>query len=358
MQATRRMTSLAILVAASIVAAPRLGAQAQIKVSENVNIKFGVLLQARADWAQDPVTEGYAQNLFLRRARILIGGQVARNVFFFYETENGSLGKAPKGLGSGFQTLDAVLEWRIAKEFNIQGGQIYVPTSREALKSSASELTMDVSDYAYLMSSPMQGTGGRDTGFMIRGYFLNDRLEYRTGAFQGTKAASSRNAYRWTSRLQYNFFDTEVYNMPSYAGSYRGAKKILAVGAACDKQMDYRTFSGDVYASIPTPGGAFEGIVEVQSIDGGTTLTTLPKSTTLTVDAGYYFKAVKVAPYLRYEQRTFSASDAKDEVKYMAGLNWYPYGNNFNVKGSWGRLEPKYGTSTNQFTVQLQFQYF
>jgi hypothetical protein len=48
------------------------------------------------------VSEGYAQNLFLRRARLLVGGQVAKNITFFIETDNPNLGRSPKALGSGF----------------------------------------------------------------------------------------------------------------------------------------------------------------------------------------------------------------------------------------------------------------
>ena len=79
-------------VAAMFLAAPaRSRAQAAIKVGEDVNIKFGVLLQPWADWTKDPVTDGYSQNLFLRRGRLLVGGAVAKNVTFFIETDNPNL---------------------------------------------------------------------------------------------------------------------------------------------------------------------------------------------------------------------------------------------------------------------------
>src|SRR6185436_3947362 len=88
-------------------------AQATIKVNDNINFKFGTLIQAWADSAEiatDP--QGYANNLFLRRIRFLVVGQITPTVSFFYETDNPNLGKAPKALRPGFITQDAFVEWK------------------------------------------------------------------------------------------------------------------------------------------------------------------------------------------------------------------------------------------------------
>ena len=70
------------LAAAALVvglAAPRADAQAVIKVNDDVNIKFGLLFQGQADWLESSTTDDTAQNLYLRRARILVGGSIAKN---------------------------------------------------------------------------------------------------------------------------------------------------------------------------------------------------------------------------------------------------------------------------------------
>src|SRR5881296_1815534 len=54
---------------------------AYLKVSDSVNFRFGALMQPQADWTQDVVTSGYTQNLFIRRVRFLVGGQMAKNLF-------------------------------------------------------------------------------------------------------------------------------------------------------------------------------------------------------------------------------------------------------------------------------------
>lgn len=333
----------------------------QLKAGD-ANIKFGVMLQPQADWSQT-AAGGYVQNMFLRRVRLLAAGQISKDFYFFFQTENSRLGAAQgtaaKVISTGFQVQDAVLEWRIAKEFNIWGGLIYVPTSREALKSSSTEFMLDVSSYAYTATTALAGTGGRDTGFMARGYFNCDRLEYRLGAFQGIRESGSRNPFRTIGRLQYNFLDTEVYNLPAYPGSYFGSKKILALGGAFDLQKDYQGYTADLFADLPIPSGSLVGDLIFQSLDGGATVSSLPKSQIFTADAGLYFKGPKLGPWARYEQRSYSGSNSsKDEKRWLAGLNIYVAGNNFNIKLGYGRVNPTTGNSTNQFTIQLQAYYF
>ena len=340
------------------------GGPLQIKVNDNINFKFGVLLQPQADFSED--TSGHTvQNLLLRRTRFIVGGQVAKNVFFFYQTENSRLGNSSgatatsKGIASGFQTIDAVAEWRISKPFNIWAGLIYLPTSREALKSSASEFMLDVNSYAYTATTALQGTGGRDTGVMARGYFMGDRLEYRAGLFSGLRATGARNPYRMIGRLQYNFFDTEVYNLPSYAGNNFGTKKILNVGVADDKQSNYNGPTADLFADIPTSFGSSVTTLTWMHLSGGTFVPSLGKSKIYVADEGIYLKGFRLGPWVRYERRSFAApKTGSSEKRWVVGLNWYPYLNNFNFKAGIGELRPAVGRSQKQATLQLQFFYF
>lgn len=76
------------------IATLRADAQAVIKVNDDVNFKFGLLLQGQADWQESATADDTAQNLYLRRARILIGGSLAKNVTFFFETDSPNYGKA------------------------------------------------------------------------------------------------------------------------------------------------------------------------------------------------------------------------------------------------------------------------
>lgn len=333
----------------------------QIKIGD-ASLKFGVLVQPQADFQQTPAG-AYTQNLMLRRTRFLVGGNVTKTVFFFFETENSRLGGATatagKTMSTGFQTLDAAVEWRAKKSFNLSGGLIRVPTSREALESASNDFTLDFNTYAFTATTTLGGTGGRDTGIMARGYFLDDRLEYRAAVISGMRENGNTNEFRTVGRLQYNFFDTEVYNFPSYAGSNFGNKKILAVGVAYDRQMYYDGLTADVFADIPTRFGSALGTVTFQALDGGTTApNSLAKSNIITVDGGLYSKRLKAGTWTRYEQRNFDTVRNRDEQRYSFGVNYYPMSNNFNIKAGIGRSKPAAGPEMTQYTLQLQVFYF
>lgn len=333
----------------------------QLKVGD-ASLRFGILMQPQADFQQN-LAGGYGQNLLIRRARFLIGGQVTKSVFFFFETENSRLGAATtagvKTTNSGFQTLDATAEWRPLKTFNISGGLIRVPTSRDALESAASEFTLDFNTYAFMATTALGGTGGRDTGVMARGYFLNDRLEYRGALVSGMRENGNRNTFRKVGRLQYNFFDKEVYNYPSYLGSNFGTKKIVAFGAAVDSQVGYSGWTTDLFTDIPTSFGSAIGTATYQNLDGGRrSPTALATQRIVTLDGGVYLKKLKIGPWVRYEQRNFDTLTTRNEKRYIVGLNYYPMGNNFNIKTAVSRLKPATGREMNQVTVQFQVYYY
>jgi len=353
-------------------------AQVLIKVNDNINFKLGILLQAQADWqevanAANTGSGGFAQNMMVRRARFILGGQVAPNVFFYVDTENANLGKSTqtttsgttgvKAPATGFNLLDAVGEWRIAKELNIQAGEILVPTNRWILTSSASTFMLDQSAYNNLYSTGLQNNTGRDTGFMYRGFFFCDRLEYRSAVLSGYREPGVKNSPRFTQWAQWNFFDTEVYALPSYAGANFGNKKILALGGGYDAQADYKMASANLFMDFPIDLGSFESTVVYQYINGGTLIPTLPQENTFSIEGGLYVKNAHIAPILRYEQKTFTATPntTKNESRYATGFNIYPYPkatNNFNIKVWWQYVAPKVGVGTNEFTVQMQAFYF
>ena len=386
-----RTTARGLIAALFLLAFGRAEAQALIKVSDSINFKLGTLLQSQADWQEvrnltDDGSGGYQQNLILRRVRLILGGQVAKNVFFFAETENSNLGKSTqpvggaqtaKSLGTGFLLLDAAGEWRIAKEFNIQFGLIRSPISREGLKSTPSQFLLEQSAYNFSTASALQNNSGeRDTGAMLRGYLFCDRLEYRSAFLSGFRVAGVDNATRFTERLQYNFFDTEVYNFPSYPGSYLGTKKILAVGGGYDTQNDFRYASADMYLDWPISLGSFESTIQYQYINGGKTFSTLPEQNTFQIEGGVFLKDLGIATIARYEQRTFTAANVnvstapKNENRVAVGLNFYPFPKTpyaFNIKCWWQRVQLKPGAApgqttsgypTNQFTIQMQVYYF
>ena len=167
-------------------------------MNDDVNFKFGFLLQGQGDWTQNPRTTATSQNLFLRRARVLVGGQVAKNVTFFFETDSPNLGKVVGGskVTSGLIVQDAFVCWKLSDEFTLDGGLILTGIAHNSLQSAASLISIDYGPHSFLYSGPEQNVVGRDTGFQVRGYPAKKKLEYRVGVWQGNRDAASRNALR------------------------------------------------------------------------------------------------------------------------------------------------------------------
>jgi hypothetical protein len=387
------LVSLALLIALLPAVA---NAQAIIKVNDVVNFKLGIVLQAWADWQglSDAAgkTAGFQQNLFLRRARFLVGGQVAKDVTFFFMTDNPNLGKAtaPATAKStaGFIIQDAFVEWAVANEFRLQGGLILIPLCRNCNSSAHNLITMDYGTWSFQNSGPTGSSTGRDTGFQVKGFLADDHLEYRAGAYQGFRNAGVKNAFRYVGRLQYNVFDVEKGQF--YTGTYFGKKKILAIGGGYDAQSDYSAYAGDVFFDFPVGKNGITAQVDYIHYDGGTTFTSpatalsfgaattaLLKQDDIYAEAGFFISSLKLMPFLRYESQNFSdqadklqacngvtnakTSTCLDRVKYQAGFGWYPYGSNFNIKAGYTRTEApdnRNVASTNQYTIQVQVFYY
>ncbi|MBK9090780.1 MAG: hypothetical protein IPL90_17765 [Holophagales bacterium] len=338
------------------IAALRADAQAVIKVNDDVNIKFGVLLQGQADWLSSSATDDTAQNLYLRRARILMGGSLAKNVTFFLETDSPNYGKAGTK-SSGMIVQDFFVSWKLADAFTLDGGMILTGIAHNSLQSAASLIAIDYGSYSFLYSGPTQNVVGRDTGFQGRGYLADKRLEYRVGVWSGARNTSANQAFRTTARLQYNFLDVD--NGFFYTGTSLGKKRIFAIGTGYDAQKDYKSYAADAYVDLPVgAGGAVSGQLDWIHYDGGTTFTTLPKQDTIYVEGGYYIKSAKVMPFFTYGTKDISGTDAGDDSRWSVGLGYMAFGHNLNLKAAYGKIDPKIGKSSDQFTVQLQGFYF
>jgi hypothetical protein len=361
--------------------------QVVVRVNDDVSFRFGTLLHFWADWTQDPVSGGYAQNFFIRRIRFLVVATLSPNVTAFYQTEDSRLGNAgltgTKSLTTGFQSQDALVEWRLAKDkIMIDAGLFYTPQSRSVLTGSPSALTFDIPSFGQQQGSVTGSSAGRDIGFALKGYLLEDRLEYRAGVFEGQRrgaaaapgsGASSRNSPRAAARLQYDFLDKEKGY--TYVGTNRGGKSILAVGAWGDTQGDYRAYGFDVFADIPIGKNAvtaetdyllYDGGKQFQQVVGGVVVPLLPREEALFAEAGFYFDTIKLQPFLRYEWLGFSEERFRtgNQQRYGGGLNWYLAGQNLKVTAFYERIVPKVKPvaatirATNHAGIQIQFYYF
>src|SRR5262249_43559338 len=148
--------------------------QAQLQVkNEDVTLKFGLQGQIWADWTQDATapsagSQGYAQNFYLLRARFMMQGQIGDKITLFFQTDDPKLGLSPAGSSStktlttgnttspGFLVQDAWVEYKFSNHFSVAGGEMLVPLSRQALQSTVSFYTLNISPVSTVANSPTQ----------------------------------------------------------------------------------------------------------------------------------------------------------------------------------------------------------
>jgi hypothetical protein len=340
-------------------------ASAQLQLgNEDANIKFGFQGQFWADWNQDVTagSQGYQQNIYMRRGRFMAGGNIGKNISFFFETDDPNLGKTPKALNTGFLIQDALIEWKINNALQIDGGIMFAPFSRQQMQSTASYYSVDISPVGTVSNSATGSSALRDVGFGTRGFFLKDHLQYRMGLFQGQRDSNAHNALRTAAYLQYDFFEPEKGY--SYIGTALGKKKILALDVGVDKQSSYRAYSANLASDTPVHQGNEIGLnLQYLHFDGRQKFLSIPNQNNFLAEAAYYLNHAKVQPFGRFESQMFvaDANRSKDIVRYGGGFNYYVKGQMLKWTAQCLHAVPQNGSPlrpSNELTLQMQFFYY
>ncbi|MFH1194383.1 MAG: hypothetical protein V1720_01645 [bacterium] len=364
------------------------------------NIKTGILLQAHAQAIQegstvtqdaDPnYTQHWQRQLFVRRIRVILGGDIAKNTSFFFETDAPNIGKLTgQGVKDTKFTMyiqDAYIQHSFMPELSVIAGLQLVGISRNGLQSAASLMGLDYGSYQFLTSGPLDNSAGRDFGVNLRGFLFDERLEYRAGMFSG-KSTNPYSPFRVASRFNYSFFDKEKGIF--YPGTTLGKGQIVSVGAGFDMQRSYSAFSFDGFADLPlgSPGSVtFSSSFTL--LDGGGSDTdstmftgSIPKQSIFFGELGYFFKDLNLQPYVKYEVKDVNATvlkqvgattatleyvnQLKSSQRFGVGLNYFITGHNANVKilyeilmGNRASLTAGVSESYSTGLLTIQLQYF
>ncbi len=363
------------------------------------SIKVGFLTQVHAQTLQEPVTalqestpdfnRRWQRQLYVRRLRVLLGGNIAENTSFFFEVDAPNLGKVnasgTKDAKISMFVQDAQVQHTFFPELSVIAGLQLVGIARNGLQSAASLMALDYGSYQFITSAPLDNVTGRDLGINLRG-FLGERFEYRTGLFSG-KNTDMYSPLRFASRFQYNFKDVEKGFY--YTGTTLGKGEILSVGGGFDKQGSYTAFAFDAVNDMPLSDlGSVTLAASVSFLDGGgsdkdsTVFTgSIPKQIIFYMEAGYFFKDLNIQPYLKYEHQNVNAKVLKQvgaELNSLTlqnklrsgsrigfGLNYFLNGHNVNVKLLYEvvsrnrmSMDSVNYEKTTDGVVTLQLQYF
>jgi hypothetical protein len=354
---TGRIASTTLLVLLTEVLPAR--AQVIIRASDEVNFTLGVLGQFQAETIDNPEPESNTSNLFVRRLRLLFGGQVAKQVTFFIETDAPNLGRtlpAGKNIQPAVIVQDAFASFKAVDALTLDAGLMFVPFSRNSLQSAATLLPIDYGAYTFSQSAPTQSATGRDTGFQARGYVLSNHLEYRLGVFQGMRGPESTNSVRCVARVQYNMLDTETGFF--YTGTYLGRRRVVAAGVAFDRQSDFAAYAADTFIDYPVGPGAITARLDYSHFDGGDTFATLPEQDDVLVEAGYWVRRLMITPVLQWQRRNTASQPGGDETRTSIGANYWWAAHNASLKAAYTRIAPSGAARQHAFTIQLQMFYF
>ncbi len=365
-------------------------------------IQVGALLQTVAVLRQREVSareanvgaDAWSRQLNIYRARILVGGNVTKKTSFFMETDIATpIGLTDAQGNKVMQVnpiiLDAQVEHTFNKQIGIIAGLQLVGTNRNAMQGAASLMALDFGYYQYPYSLfdtlGLQNNFGRDIGLNFRGFIFNERLEYRTGIFSG-RNIDTGGTFRYITRLNYSFLDKEqdLY----YTGTTLGKGRIFSVGGGMDLQDRYQNFSVDAFLDIPVGNaGSLTANAAFNYINGGNNPSRkalsiyIPSQTIQFLELGYYFKAAKLQPYIKFENQAIDAANTvqtqgtdlgtfntlKSQSRVGAGINYFFAGYNANVKllyesVSYGRTNlsgrAAETATRSEFWLQLQFFVF
>lgn len=329
------------------------------------------------------------------RSRVLVGGQLSKKGAFFFETDLpislgrqiGTATNPQKTVEISQLVLDCQYEHTFSQAFQVIAGKQLVSNNRNGLQGAASLMANDFTFYQYphnmFGNSGLLNNYGRDLGVNFRGLVAKSKLEYRLGFFTGANLTGTA-PLRTVGRLVYNFLDADKSYY--YSGTNLGSGKTVSLGAGFDNQASYVNVGTDLFVDVPVSkmgSVTFNGAI--QFMNGGTGTGTysgyfasqIPKKTVQFAELGYYFKSVKLQPYLRFENQAVSAEAEQigtaasiDDFNKLnsasvfgGGLNYFfnGYGTNLRLSYTTFTKSVLEGADINKKTfgqVWLQLQFF
>jgi hypothetical protein len=300
-----------------------------------LNVAFQLQTQFLANEAGAPDGASPAYDVFVRRSRILVNGDINRNLSYLVQIDNPNFGKFGNFTGRAI-VQDAWIGWAPT---GIEGGTVVyvdagillIPISHHLLESTTNFVTADAQIDAFRFPGNAF-PAFRDTGVQVRGWALDKKIGFRGGVYEGYApvtqapgACAIGGAGCITPRRNpalggFVNFDILGSEEGSWLyGAYKWARDpILSVGVAANYQSlalknafgsltDQRLLASDLYLDLPFTEQA-ELVSEVTLYLNGNGTGSASTGTGLSASLGYRFGAV--APYVAYDYFQSASCDA------------------------------------------------
>ncbi|MBM4144313.1 MAG: hypothetical protein FJ225_12085 [Lentisphaerae bacterium] len=358
---TTRTAAAGALLAGLVAGYAAAGPEWQINDASSMKLSF--LGQVHASYTDASAPDANRGDAYLRRARIILDGQITDGVRFFVETDNDNAGR--NGMPAASTDIqDAFVDVRIAGlDHWVKAGLILLPFSFENRASAASLLGNDYNSEAIKLVNTFVW---RDMGAELHGNF-GARLAYAVGLFDGydgfAAPALEKNADappRLTGHVAVNLLG-DVETGWFYTQNRLHKTPYLSVGAGLDAQDDATRAVSTNAAAVAEEEDARAVVVDVQSgfnLGDRLALTVnaavyewdsaLFRGNTGFVESGLTLDRTMLT--LKYSQTRPSAPGAGFGEDYTAGLHYFLKGH-----GARAGLEYRWGTSPDQALLGVQF---
>lgn len=266
----------------------------RIEFGDEGYLQMDVKLQVYAentDFGSGQSGTSSRNDLHFQRMRLTIKGMINDTWGAVFQTcGNCGTSKGPLGYMYSLATndwndrdiriIDAYVVGNFDPALNMKLGLTKIPLTRANLDDCFAPLSLDRSMFVY---SPFGGSPAkfsRDIGLVLWGIFLDERLKYWAGVFEGregtnrwtfpspskiagaplepgktydTSPEPSSN-FEYVARLHYSFLDPEPGS--GYVGTYFGKKKVLTVGggAAYEPKVVFKNVNPVMDSGVPGSG--------------------------------------------------------------------------------------------------------
>ena len=299
----------------------------------NVALQLQTQFVANEAGAPDGTSPSY--DLFVRRSRVLINGDIDQNLSYLVQIDNPNFGKFGNFTGRAI-VQDAWIGWaptgiKGGTVVYIDAGILLIPISRHLLESTTNFITSDAQVDAFRFPGSAF-PAFRDTGVQVRGWALDKRIGFRGGVYEGyapvTQAAGACASggagciapKRNPALGGFVNFDILGAEEGSWVyGAYKWAKDpVVSLGVAANYQSlalknafgsltDLRLLAPDLYLDLPFTEQT-ELVSELTLYLNGNGTGSANTGTGLSASVGYRFGPV--APYVAYDYFQSTSCDA------------------------------------------------
>ncbi|HTO98013.1 MAG TPA: hypothetical protein VMK66_13280 [Myxococcales bacterium] len=365
--------SLVLLSASLLCLAP--GASRAVNVplpikDAKMNVTVTVQTQALINENGSPDGSSPSYDIYARRTRLQVSGEIANTWAYYFQVDNGNFGKYGN-FTSRMIVQDAFATWAPTgltggSVLMVEGGLMFYPASRLILTPISNQLMVEGHPDMLRGFTSAVYPANRSTGVQVRGWLLNKKVGYRGGIYEGVQPFASAgpppvnplrnpalalftnwdligseeggylyNAVRWQKDPVLSF---------SVAGSYQSNALRVTKGLT-----DQKSLTGTVYLNYPLSEQQ-ELIALVGAFLYGNGTGSRDTGTGFSGDLS--FRAGWIRPYIGYEWYTSAdcPTDGSATPAQCAGANGVHTGDSRNT-----RMGLDFYINKNQNHVMLEF---